>query len=118
LARARRVLRGPGPSISSFDDPRPRFEPPALRSAEVNPASMCKRLQALHKALETIPAQAKRLARLQARRKAAGEPLNRTQPMRPGWPPGYRKNHTHPVDEILSDCDVLARPEPRPPDRS
>ncbi len=116
LAKPYRPLRGAGPRISGFDEQR--FDPPAPRSAEVNPASLCRRLQALQKALETIPAQAKRLARLQARRRALGEPLRRVEPRRPGWPPGYRKHHTHPVDVILWDCDILVRQDPRPPDKS
>ncbi len=116
LAKPHRPLRGAGPRISGFDEQR--FDTPAPRSAEVNPASLCRRLQALQKALETIPAQAKRLARLQARRRALGEPLRRIEPRRPGWPPGYRKHHTHPVDVILKDCDILARQDPRPPDKS
>ncbi len=118
LAKPHRPLRGAGPRISGFDEERPAYEPPAPRSAEVNPASLCRRLQALQKALETIPAQAKRLAQLQAKRRAAGEPLRRTEPRRPGWPPGYRKRHSHPVDVILHDCDILARQDPRPPDKS
>ncbi len=116
LAKPHRILRGAGPRISGFDEQRPAFEPSVPRSAEANPANLCRRLQVLQNALETIPAQAKRLARLQARRRAAGEPLRRTEPRRPGWPPGYRKHHTHPVDEILWDCDILVRREPRPPD--
>ena len=75
LAKPHRPLRGTGSQISGFDEQR--FEPPAPHSNEVNPASLCRRLQALQKALETIPAQAKRLARLQAKRRAAGAPLRR-----------------------------------------
>jgi len=74
-------------------------------------------LQAFNKALENIPAQAKRLARLQARRRAAGEPLKRTMPLRPGLPPGYRKEMTDIVDEILYEFHRLAMREPRPPER-
>ncbi len=117
LAKPHRPVRGAGPRISGFDEQRPACEPPAPRSVEVNPASLCRRLQSLQKALESIPVQAKRLARLQARRRAAGEPLRRTEPRRPGWPPGYRKHPSHPVDMILQDCDILARQDPRPPDK-
>jgi len=118
LAKARRPRRGPGPRISGFDEPRPHFEPPAPRSAEINPARLCRRLQALQKALETVPEQAKRLARLQARRRAAGAPLKRIVPLRPGHPPGYRKNMTELVDSILYEFHLLARRDPRPPDRA
>ena len=112
LANQHRLLRGPGPRISSFDERRPAIEPPAPKTA--NAANLSKRLLALHKALEDIPAQAKRLARLQAKRRAAGEILRRIMPLRPGFPPGYRKRITHIVDEILYELDILARREPRP----
>jgi len=118
LAKSRRPLRGPGPRISGFDEYRPAFDAPAASSNEINPASICRRLQALHKALDDIPAQVKRLARLRARRMAAGEPPRRTEPMRPGFPPGYRKHQTHDVDAILYEFEVLARRDPRPPDRN
>jgi hypothetical protein len=29
-------------------------------------------------------------------------------PLRPGPPPGRRKRHIHPIDEILADCHGLA----------
>ena len=119
LAQTRRPkrARGAGPNISSFDDERRAPEPPAPE-AEINPAGLCRRLQALHRALHDIEGQAKRLARLQARRRAAGDPPKRTEPRRPGWPPGYRRNRTHPVDAILWECDVLSRRPLRPPDTS
>ena len=117
LAKGRRPGRGPGPNISDFDDERPAFEPgDENASTDVNPAGLCGRLQALHHALQTIPAQAKRLARVQSRRRAAGEPIKRTEPLRGGFPPGYRKRPTHEVDEVLHDCDYLARHAP--PDTS
>ncbi len=113
LAKQHRPLRGPGPRISSFDERRPAAQPPAPKSAAT--ANLSKRLLALHNALDDIPAQAKRLARLQARRRAAGEILRRIMPLRPGFPPGYRRRITHIVDEILYELDILARREPRPP---
>lgn len=120
LAKTRRPKRGPDPSISSFDEDRRVPEPPPSRpeKAEPDPAGLCRRLQALHRALHDIPGQAKRLARLRARRKAAGEIFWRTQPLRPGWPPGHRKVWTHPVDSILWNCAALAREKPRAPDTS
>lgn len=110
LSNGRRFVRGAGPRISSFDDERPAFDAPASPSADakINPVGLCRRLQALHKALEHIPAQALRLARMQSRRRAAGEPFKRTEPLRGGTPPGHRKNPTHEVDEILADCHFLA----------
>ena len=120
LAKRGRPLRGPAPRISGFDEPRPALDPPTPRpsEADIDPASLCRRLQALHKALETIPAQAKRLVRLQARRRRNNEPLKRTEPLRPGWPPGYRRRQNHPVDQILSDCHMFALWVHRPPNTS
>jgi len=117
LAKKQRFLSGPGPRISGFDEPRPSFECSAAKQPATNPANICRRLQALHKALEDIPAQAKRLARLQAKRRAAGETFNRIEPLRPGHPPGYRKHRIHVVDDMLYELNLLARREPRPPDR-
>jgi len=115
LAKSRRALRGPGPRISGFGDGSwtPHTPPPPT---DFNPVRLCGRLQALHKALEEIPKQAKRLVRMQARRRATNEPLKRTEPLRSGWPPGHRKHQTHEIDEILSDCHKLARNEKKPPD--
>lgn len=110
LAKTKRPKRGPDPRISSFDERRPAPAPPveSPSDTEIDPAGLCRRLQALHKALSDIPAQAKRLARLQAQRRAAKQSFRRTQPMRPGWPPGYRANGSHPVDKILHDCHIIA----------
>ncbi len=117
LAKKGRPPRGPGPRISGFDEERPVFDPPKAHSSDVKPESLCKRLQALHKALGDVPAQARRLARLQAKRRAAGEPQRRTRPLRPGLPPGYRTGQTDKVDEILHDLHLMALREPRPPER-
>ncbi len=118
LAKKSRPLRGPGPRISGFDEERPVFDPPKAHSSEVKPENLCKRLQALHKALGDVPAQAKRLARLQAKRRAAGEPQRRTRVLRPGLPPGYRTRQTDQVDEILHDLHLMALRESRPPERA
>jgi len=117
LAKTRRPQRGPGPRISGFDEPRTPVEQSSGPST-ISPTNVCRRLQALHKALENIPAQAKRLARLQAKRRAAGATFRKIEPLRPGFPPGYRKHRTHIVDEILYELDVLVRREPRPPERA
>ena len=116
LSKGRRPARGPGPRITDFDDDswEPYEQEPAKEPA--NPAGLCRRLQALHRALQDIPGQALRLARVQHRRRAAKEPLSRTEPLRPGLPPGHRKHETHEIDEVLNDCDILARMEPKPPD--
>lgn len=78
--------------------------------------SLLRRLAALHHALNTLPAQARRLKRVMARRETAAAahapgktvrplPLG---PMRPGRPPGHRGRAAHPVDHILAECHGLA----------
>jgi hypothetical protein len=68
---------------------------------------MCRRLAAIRSALENLPREAKRLARLRARR-AAMPPEKFRKAIRPGRPPGHRKQSLHEVDEVLKDCHWLA----------
>jgi hypothetical protein len=70
---------------------------------------LCRRLRALKRALDDLDAQARRLARLEARREAGLLRAGRYPPMRPGWPPGRRKRPLHEVDAVLRDCHSLAR---------
>jgi hypothetical protein len=94
---------GYGPRISGIDAVR---IDPALR--EKSDARLIARLRALRTALDDIPAQARRLARVLAKRRAAGEVPRRTLPLRPGFPPGHRQRRVHEVDDILAECDLLA----------
>ncbi len=67
---------------------------------------ICRRLGALVAALEDVPRQAKRLARLRVLRE------NRKlyfSPLRLGKPPGFRKNPIDDVDYILAECHDHAR---------
>ena len=96
-------VRGFGPRISDVDGVR---VVEAVR--EESDARVIARLRALHGALADMPAQARRLARLLAKRRAAGEVLRRTSPLRPGLPPGHRQRRVHQVDDILVECDLLA----------
>ncbi|MGB8819136.1 MAG: hypothetical protein WCC66_14565, partial [Rhizobiaceae bacterium] len=83
------------------------------------------RLNALMRALENLPHQARRLVRWQQKRDAAlkslmlrcerSEPQSthawsprRLSPMRPGLPPGWRQRPIHEIDEILKECHGLA----------
>ena len=119
LAKTRRGRRapGPGPRISSFDEPRPVYEPspPPPSEAELDPMALCRRLQALHKALHDIPGQAKRMARMMARRKAASKPAH---PLRRGPPPGHRETQSEDIDEILAECQTLVLKRVKKPDRA
>ncbi|MCI5077055.1 hypothetical protein [Oricola sp.] len=69
--------------------------------------ALCRRLLAVQLALETLPAQARRLARWQARRLASHRPGRRFA-MRRGRPPGHRKKPRHEADMILRECHTLA----------
>lgn len=112
----RRFAPGPGPRIFFFDGTDPAFVEAPVPSPDdlLDAGRLCRRLLALRAALEDLPKQAKRLARRQARQKQTPERVVKS-PLRPGWPPGYRKKMRHAVDEILRDCHTLAT---LPPDTS
>jgi hypothetical protein len=82
-------------------------EPPPPPDGLASATRLHRRLQALKLALEDLPRQAKRLVRLQERRKALPWPKP-TTPLRSGHPPGYRRKPIHEVDEVLVACDWLA----------
>ena len=90
-----------------FPTPRPVVEPPPPPDGLASATRLHRRLQALKSALEDLPRQAKRLVRLQQRRKASPWPKP-TLPLRSGHPPGYRRKPVHEVDEVLVACDWLA----------
>jgi hypothetical protein len=81
----------------------PKCQPDGLAGA----LGLYRRLQALRSALADISGQARRLARLQARRRQlnSARPAN---PMRPGRPPGFRRSAAYVVDRILAECHGLA----------
>ena len=118
----RRSTRGPRPEprIRYFDDieiftPKPVFSQDDMISAE----KLCQRLQALQRALEDLPKQARRLARWQAKREQVRAKTGRyIGPIRPGKPPGHKDRKNHPVDHILGDCHALALYVLQPPDTS
>jgi hypothetical protein len=87
--------------------PKPVIEAPPPPDGRVSAARLTRRLQALKAALDDLPRQAKRLFRLQERRKASPWPKS-TMPLRSGHPPGYRRKPIHEVEEILVACDWLA----------
>lgn len=68
------------------------------------------RLNALIRALDSIPTQARRLARWQMKRDAAlkAHRPTRLSPMRPGLPPGWRQRKIHEIDYVLRECHGLA----------
>ena len=122
--RFKKKPRRPQPRISIVDlgsnpliplylvtlQPQPAA-PAVVKKADdgmVGTASLIRRLMACADALTDIPRQARRLAQWQARPKEERRP-ERWEPLRSGRPPGYRQRNFHAVDEILKDCDWLAR---------
>ena len=93
--------------VALFPAPRPVVEPPPPPDGLASATRLHRRLQALKSALEDLPRHAKRLVRLQERRKASPWPKS-TMPLRSGHPPGYRRKPIHEVDEVLVKCDWLA----------
>lgn len=117
----RRPAGVPRITFIGLSDPAP-LPPPPLPSDPVPAAHLLRRLAALQAALGDLDRHAKRLARWRARRAAAppapawkpGQRLksldaDRTSPLRPGAPPGWRKRRRHEVDDVLDDCHRLAR---------
>ena len=119
--KTRRVRRGPGPRMSDFSDPRAGWG----REAEAKPlrdpddaVRMCRRMLALYRALNDLEGQARRLLRVMEKRKQNPPGPGRYGPVRSGFPPGYRRNKTHEIDQILYECHMMAwfeKPPALPP---
>ena len=108
---------GPDPLIPLFlvfRQPEPAAPAPAPEVEEtldddtVDARHLIRRLFAITDALQDIPRHAMRLARWQARPIEERRP-ERSSPLRPGRPPGFRQRAKHEVDEILKECHWLAR---------
>jgi hypothetical protein len=112
--RRRYARTFPRISIIGVTEPRPI---PEIRQPSpgdpLDATRLCARMHALKAALNDLDKQAKRLALWQARsdlrRQQPNPKPGRNSPMRPGWPPGYRKRPFHEVDDILRECHSLAR---------
>lgn len=77
---------------------------PADRDYALN---LSRRLAAVKQALETLPQQAQRLVRWQAKRKTMGKPKF-LSPLRNGPPPGHRVKAEKEIDLVLTECHGLA----------
>ena len=103
-----RIPAGPppefGPNVRWLDEegtsPPGRVEVSA--DDPTSAAALRRRIEALLAAANDIPGQARRLARMLAKK---DRPI---RAMRPGRPPGYRERGTRPVDMLLADCHRLA----------
>ena len=106
-AQPRIHIFGSDPTVSALWSPPPApAEPPD--DGHVDASRLSLRLQALKLALDDLPRQARRLARLRAKREKAPE-LRFKSPLRPGRPPGHRRKPVHEVDHVLAECHGLAR---------
>ncbi|HTV67593.1 MAG TPA: hypothetical protein VMF90_03555 [Rhizobiaceae bacterium] len=114
--------------------PIPVRQPP-LPDGRVSAARIHQRLATLAAALDDLPGQAKRFARLRAlrlaararqkEREATGAPAPHPRPralhvwpLRPGRPPGWQRRPKHEVDEVLKDLQYFAREVLEQPDTS
>lgn len=86
---------------------RSPLEPVAQPETTADATRLCRRLAAIRAALDNLPREAKRLARWRARQ-ANLPPEKIRRPLRPGRPPGHRKQPLYEVDEVLKDCQWLA----------
>jgi hypothetical protein len=98
------------PDYSEFG---PSFDNDSLSSnhTPTPAAGLGRRLLALKRALDTIDKQARRLTRwyqLRDQVLAQNHP-HRLSPLRPGFPPGYRKKPIHEIEHVLLDCHSLAQ---------
>jgi len=87
----------------------PQFQqaPSATLATNLDATMLCRRYAALKYALDTLPRQAKRLARWRLRRAKLENPKF-TSPLRPGPPPGQRHKPHHEIDHVLRECHGLA----------
>jgi hypothetical protein len=79
-------------------------------ATRISALTLSRRLLALKHALDTLPKQAKRLARWYAARDAALKQMrpHRLSPLRPGTPGGLPKHKRNEVQEVLLECHLLA----------
>jgi hypothetical protein len=112
----------PRVSVPGFFDPVFAPPPVPLPDGMISAARLLRRLAALKRALDTLPQQARRLARWQARQnlmlraRHSSRPDDpklmrlkplRLTPIRPGLPPGHRDRQTHEIDAVLRECHGL-----------
>jgi hypothetical protein len=95
------------PRVAAFRPAPPAPAAPPPDDGAIQARRLLLRLEAVKRALDDLPREAKRLVRWRARReKIPG--VRFTSPLRPGRPPGYRKIQVHAVDRVLADCHYLA----------
>ena len=98
---------GVSPLVPLFQPQMADRAEPEIDDGMVGAERLHRRLAAVKMALENLAAQAKRLARWQARRDRMASPRFRS-PLRPGLPPGHSQRPRHEVDQVLTECHALA----------
>ncbi|MGL4488207.1 MAG: hypothetical protein ACRCU5_02030 [Rhizobiaceae bacterium] len=98
------------PDYSEFGQSFDEDQGPTDRTP-IPATSLGHRLLALKNALDNVQKQARRLTRWYAIRDQALKQNHphRLSPLRPGFPPGYRRVPIHPIEETLLDCHSLAQ---------
>jgi hypothetical protein len=101
--------------VPIWSAPVPASRPASPDDGLINAQPLCRRLRALNAALDDVPRQAQRLMRWRARRERdrARRPIFVT-PLRPDFPPGYRRKPVREVDRVLIECHGLALDTMRP----
>lgn len=124
IARSRRptsTVSVPRISVPGFTRPAP-LPPPPSPDDPVDATRLALRLEALSRALDNLPAQAKRFARWRARAEIArkerlsapgtaprsANPPRRIWPLRGGRPPGSLRRSTNEVHAVLKDLHYFA----------
>jgi hypothetical protein len=76
----------------------------------LNATHLGHRLNAILRALNDLPRQARRLKRWELKRnqRLAAMTPTRFSSMRPGLPPGWRERKVHEIDDVLRECHGLA----------
>jgi hypothetical protein len=98
---------GTSPLVQLFQPREQRRPEPKIDDGMVSAQRLGRRLAAIKMALENLPRQVKRLKRWQARRDSMRTPKFRSA-LRPGLPPGHRREPRHEVDAVLRECHALA----------
>lgn len=106
---------------SGYDlQPAPFWSDASTDHTPIDATHLGRRLNALMRALNDIPRQARRLKRWEQKRDALLKAMKPTRlsPMRPGFPPGWRQRRVHEIDAVLKECHGLANDLLHTPDTS
>lgn len=100
---------GASPLVPLFQPQRTiAADAPSTDDFLVSAARLHRRLAAIKSALANLPREAKRLVRLRARRAQIARSKFRSA-LRPGPPPGHRRDGEDDIDRVLRECHALAR---------